>query len=535
MTNRDRDEPVSTSDSSQSDDDGRQEAKASWRPSLTWGLVGKILFLGLVNALFLTGLPTMVDQKWWTGLAFTAFATALIDFTYLTKRRLPLKYLIPGTVFALAFQVIPVLYSGYVSVTNLSISHRLTEEQAIDQITRRTSNVPGSTRFELTILGDESGELAFYLVDDSGVAYLGTEDGLEELTPDRVITEGEDVVGVDDYSALPIGEISDRQEEILSFEVPTEQGTIKAATLTSAAIYEPLYVYDEDTGTMTEVETGVLYEPVDGSFTAPDGATLQPGWQVFVGFDNFTRLVTSEAIRGPFFRVLIWNYVFAIGSVFLTFVVGLGLALSLNHPGMRGLKIYRAFLIFPYALPTFMTTLLWAGMLNQEFGVINRILDADIPWLRDPTMAKVSVLMVNTWLGFPYMFLLSLGALQAIPDELKEASFVDGATARQSFRAITFPMLMVALAPLLISSFAFNFNNFNVIYLLNRGGPPIEGALTPAGHTDILISYTYRLAFESGSGGDFGFASAISIVIFLMVATVSAISFRRTRALEEIN
>jgi ABC-type sugar transport system permease subunit len=132
------------------------------------------------------------------------------------------------------------------------------------------------------------------------------------------------------------------------------------------------------------------------------------------------------------------------------------------------------------------------------------------------------------------MFLISTGALQAIPESLKEAATVDGATSRQAFRRVTFPLLMVALAPLLIASFAFNFNNFNIIFLLNRGGPPIEGALTPAGHTDILISYTFRLAFEGGRGAEFGFASAIAILIFIMVATISALSFRRTRALEEL-
>jgi arabinogalactan oligomer/maltooligosaccharide transport system permease protein len=201
---------------------------------------------------------------------------------------------------------------------------------------------------------------------------------------------------------------------------------------------------------------------------------------------------------------------------------------------MRGQKFYRAFLIIPYALPSFMTVLVWAGMMNQEFGVINEILGADIPWLRDPTLAKVSILLVNTWLGFPYMFLVCTGALQSIPEETKEAAYVDGASSSQAFRSIVFPLLMIAIAPLLIASFAFNFNNFNVIYLLNQGGPPIEGAATPAGHTDILISYTYRLAFESGSGAQWGFASAIAVLIFLMVAAVSAISFRRTRALEEL-
>ena len=142
---------------------------------------------------------------------------------------------------------------------------------------------------------------------------------------------------------------------------------------------------------------------------------------------------------------------------------------------------------------------------------------------------------VNLWLGFPYMFLICTGALQAIPNELQEAAKVDGAAPPQIFRRVTFPLLMVTVAPLLIASFAFNFNNFNIIYLLTGGDPPIAGAQTPAGHTDILISYTYRLALEGGSGSDFGFAAAIASLIFIMVATVSAISFRRTRVLEELN
>ncbi|MEA1903402.1 MAG: ABC transporter permease subunit [Actinomycetota bacterium] len=497
-------------------------------------MVVKLLLLAAINAMFLAGLPSMVENEWWAGLAVTAFATALIDWAYLSKKRLAAKYLVPGTIFALAFQMVPVLYSGSISLTNSSVDHRLTEQQAIDNLTGRVSNVPGTTRFELTIM-DDSGALAFYLIDDTGNEFLGTAEGLEPVTPDEVTTDADGkVIAVDPYATLGIKDVSDRQAEIVEFEVPTDEGAIKAATLTSAAVYSALYTYDESSGLLTDSDTGVVYEPKDGRFTDPEGNTLDPGWQIFIGFDNYTRAFTNEAIRGPFMRVLIWNYVFAISSVVLTFIVGLGLAIALNHPAMRGQKLYRALLVIPYALPSFMTALVWAGMLNQEFGVINRILDADIAWLRDPTLAKASVLLVNLWLGFPYMFLVSTGALQSIPDELKEASYVDGATPRQAFRRITFPMLMISVAPLLIASFAFNFNNFNVIYLLNRGGPPIEGAVTPAGHTDILISYTYRLAFESGSGAQWGFASAIAVLIFLMVATVSGISFRRTRALEDL-
>ncbi len=482
-------------------------------------------------------LPAIIEQRWWPGLAVVVISTVLLDWAYLSKRAIPAKYLIPGTIFALAFQVIPVVYSGYIAFTNFSTANRLSQEQAVDQISSRTSNVPGTIRYGLTILGADGGdgEIAFFLTDDAGTAYLGTADGLTEVDLSAVTDAEGEVQEVDGYTPLAIRQIADRQDEILGeFEVPTDDGVIRAATVSSAAVYLPLYDYDESTGVLTDTETGVTYEAVDGRFVGADGDTLEPGWVVFIGFDNFSKIFTSEAIRGPFMRVFIWNYVFAIMSVVLTFVVGLALALALNHPTMRGRRTYRSLMIIPYALPSFMTALIWRGMLNTEFGVINELLGTQIEWLRDPTLAKVSILLVNLWLGFPYMFLISTGALQAIPEELKEAAYVDGATPRQAFRSVTFPMLMVALAPLLISSFAFNFNNFNIIYLLNRGGPPIAGAQTPAGHTDILISYTYRLAFESGRGADWGLASAIAIIIFIMVATVSAISFRNTRALEDL-
>jgi arabinogalactan oligomer/maltooligosaccharide transport system permease protein len=379
------------------------------------------------------------------------------------------------------------------------------------------------------------GEFALLLTDEEGGELLGTSDGLKE--PGSVVVDADGkITEVDGYTALALRDLADRQEELQSgFEVPTDEGVIRVVTATSAALYEAVFQYDEAADTVTDIETGAMYTPFEGNFVSDTGTKLSPGWVATIGWKNFTRIFTSEAIRGPFVRVFVWNYAFAVLSVVTTFIVGLGLAFALNHPTMRGKKLYRAFLIFPYALPSFMTALVWAGMLNQDFGIVNELLNADIPWLRDPWMAKTSILLVNLWLGFPYMFLITTGALQSIPADLTEAAHVDGATSRQAFRRITFPLLLVSVAPLLIASFAFNFNNFNLIFLLNEGGPPIEGAQTPAGHTDILISYTYRLAFESGSGADIGFASAIAILIFLMVATISAISFRRTRVLEELN
>ena len=189
--------------------------------------------------------------------------------------------------------------------------------------------------------------------------------------------------------------------------------------------------------------------------------------------------------------------------------------------------------MIPFAIPAFLSVLVWGGLLNDDFGAINNLLGVHIPWLFDPTWAKVSCILVNLWLGFPYFFLVCTGALQAIPGELTEAARVDGATSRQVFRKITLPLLLVATAPLLIASFAFNFNNFNNIYLLTGGGP-LQADQAVAGSTDILISYTYKLAFQAGKGSDYGLASAVSIIIFFIIATISAISFWRTKSLENL-
>jgi arabinogalactan oligomer / maltooligosaccharide transport system permease protein len=506
-------------------DRGALALRSPGRP--TAGLLVKLLLLGVVNGTTLLALPRLVDQGAWLAVASVVAATAAIDVVYLGRWAVPMKWLLPGTLFMLGFQVYPVAYSAYISFTNYSTGNILSKDQALEQILRSAVRAtPDAPRFTVTPLVGDGGELGLYLTDEEGQTFVGTAEGVEpvDVPPEEV--EGFEPLGLRDANA--------RGRELLDLEVPTDEGIIQVQTATSAALVESVLDYDESADTITNTETGVVYRPVDGQFRSDDGDRLEPGWKTVVGLDNYTRIVDSEAIRGPFFRVFVWNYVFTVLSVVITFAVGLGLALVLDHPGVRGRRVYRSLLVVPYALPSFMTALIWAGLLNAEFGAVNRLLGVHVDWLTDPTLAKASVLLVNTWLGFPYMFLVCTGALQAIPGELKEAAYVDGAGPWAAFRRVTFPLLLISLAPLLIASFAFNFNNFNVIYLLNRGGPPIVGAQTPAGHTDILISYTYRLAFEGGRGADFGFASSISMLIFVMVAGISAVSFRRTRALEDL-
>ena len=147
--------------------------------------------------------------------------------------------------------------------------------------------------------------------------------------------------------------------------------------------------------------------------------------------------------------------------------------------------------------------------------------------------ARVSCILVSTWLTVPFFFLVSLGTLQSIPEELTEAARVDGGGPWQIFRRVTLPLLLVAVAPLMISSFALNFNNFNNIYLLTGGGP-FSGSSAVAGSTDILISYTYKIAIATGKGNDYGLASAVTIIVFFITAAISTIGFSRTRVLEDI-
>jgi arabinogalactan oligomer/maltooligosaccharide transport system permease protein len=190
-------------------------------------------------------------------------------------------------------------------------------------------------------------------------------------------------------------------------------------------------------------------------------------------------------------------------------------------------------IILPYAMPAVAMYLVWREMFNTDFGLINRLLGTEVNWFGNTASSMVAILLVQLWLGYNYMFLVITGALQAVPADLTEAAGVDGAKPFYAFRTITFPLLLVALAPLLIASFAYNFNNFTAIYLVSEGAP-FSPDNPSAGGTDILITYTYRLAF-GGAGADYGFAAAISVFIFLIVGVISIIGFRRTRALEEFN
>ena len=255
----------------------------------------------------------------------------------------------------------------------------------------------------------------------------------------------------------------------------------------------------------------------------------------FVGFKNFIEVFTGP-FKEVFFPVLAWNVIFALLSTGLTFLLGLVVAMAVNNPNMKERGIYRAILIIPWALPATVAVLSWQGLLNGSYGAINNVLihlhfiSKPIEWLTDPTMARISIIMVNVWLGFPYMMNVCLGALGAIPDSYYEAADVDGASKFLQFRKITLPSLAQTAYPLLISSFAFNFNNFGSAFLITEGGPP-RIATQFAGYTDILASVNYKLSTQFGR---FDIASTISIILFLVLATMSYYQMKMSGQFEEV-
>ena len=255
----------------------------------------------------------------------------------------------------------------------------------------------------------------------------------------------------------------------------------------------------------------------------------------FVGFANFI-----EVLTGPFKEVFLpvfgWNIIFAVVSTAGTFFLGLIVAMAVNNPNIKEKSVYRAILIIPWALPATVGILSRQGLLNGSYGAINNLLlnlhliSNPIPWLTDPTWARVALIIVNIWLGFPYMMNVCLGALGAIPDSYYEAADVDGASKWLQFRKITLPSLAQISYPLLISSFAFNFNNFGSAFLITKGGPP-RMSTQFAGYTDILASVNYKLSTQFGR---FEIASAISIIIFLILGTISYYQMKLSGQFEEV-
>ena len=508
--------------------------------------IGKGFLIKLVLMMLIDALGVYILLSAWSAGQITMFAVMLImliaiNVVYFSKRMLSMKYLVPGLVFLLVYQVFVVGYTGFVAFTNYGDGHNSDKADAISAIMAQNQRrVEGSAALPLQVV-EKGNNLGFAVLEDGKVKVGSADEPLSVVYDAKV--EGQRITEVPGWNVLPVGDVLARQKEVVDLKVPVSDdpnaGAIGTQDAMTGYAYVPQMHYDEAADTMTDTSTGKVYKPNSrGNFEAEDGTVIATGWRVFTGTENFTTAFGDSRYSGPFLKVLLWTFAFAFFSVASTFFLGLFFAIVMNDERMKGRKIYRTLMLLPYAFPAFLSALLFKGMLNTDFGFINQILlgGAGIEWLNDPWLAKLSILLVNLWMGFPYMFLICTGALQAIPDDVIEAATMDGASRFRIFRSVTMPLLLVAVAPLLISSFAFNFNNFNLVYMLTGGGPRFTDTSAPVGATDILISMVYSVAgLDGGAAKNYGLASALSIIIFLIVATISVISFKKTRSLEEIN
>lgn len=211
----------------------------------------------------------------------------------------------------------------------------------------------------------------------------------------------------------------------------------------------------------------------------------------WVGFKTFANIFTVDIWRSTFFDVLGWTVVWTLLASTLQITIGVFLAILVNQKDLKLKRFIRTMFVLPWAVPGFVTILVFAGMFNDSFGAINNDILAffsisPIPWMTDALWTRVALILIQGWLGFPYIFIVTTGILQSIPEDLYEAAVIDGAMSWDKFMNITLPVILTSMAPTLITQYTFNFNNFNIIYLFNGGGPATPGST--AGGTDILVS-----------------------------------------------
>ncbi len=266
----------------------------------------------------------------------------------------------------------------------------------------------------------------------------------------------------------------------------------------------------------------------------------------FVGLRQYIAVLSEPKFYEVFLKTVLWTVI----NVFFHVTIGVALALLLNRP-LRGRAIFRTLLILPWAVPQYITALTWRGMFNYRYGAINLWLAKFKPaldpiidglnrflqpvlgltlahppyeWLSSPTGAFAAALITNIWLGFPFMMVVALGGLQSIPNELYEAARVDGASRWMQLRKITLPLLKPVMIPAISLGVIWTFNNFNVIWLVSDGGKPAD-------KTHILVSYVYREVFNYYR---YGYAAALSMIIFLILLVFGVNFIKRTRATEAV-
>jgi len=505
----------------------------------TVALLAKIIFMAAVDALLLAMFLASVHKHAVDLELIIAFVALISNYVYFSKRTMPFKFLLPGLILLTLFVVVPVVYTVQMSFYHYQSGNIISKDGAITQLLNNGLTPDAANTSYDMVLGDDAGQFSALLTNPAThISYFATEKAVTTLQPGQFTADSKgDAVGYPGFKPYTPDQEANLDSVISNARFPMPNGNfIQPQDTSSASLLTQSIQYDAKTGVLKNTATGKSYKDNgNGNFANVNNPkdVLYPGWKAFSKFQNYAKLLSDPNIRGPFIGVFVWTFLFAATTVILMFGFGLLLAIALEQ-NLRFKRFYRSIVILPYAIPSFMSILIWKGMFNTQFGAVNALFHTHIDFFDSPWLARLMVLVVNLWLGLPYFYLISTGALQAIPSDLEEAAEMDGATATQILRRIKLPLLLQILSPLLISSFAFNFNNFNLIYLLTGGGPTDVLHGQTAGATDILITYTYKTAFN-GAQQNYGSASAISMLIFIIVASLSLWSLRRSRVLDMVS
>lgn len=491
-----------------------------------------MLLLGLVG---LYGV-TLVYATGETLLAAVMLLTlACFIWVYTSPRTYAYRYLFPGIGAALIFVVFPMLYTVRIGFTNYSSKNLLTFKRATQYLLEETYRAEGAT-YNSTLHADGN-QWRLRLEDADTATVFATEP--ISLSPEKpLVLKALPCPTALPGEEMPVKDLIGHQAFLKGLMVMMpDGGQVRMTGLREFAPSRSQYTRNED-GSLTNNQDQGRLKPnfKTGFYETASGDPVDPGFQVDIGWKHYVEIFTDASLREPFWQIFIWTLLFSGLTVLFCTSLGLVLAVLLSWENLRFRSVYRLVLFLPYAIPGFISILVFKALFNNNSGEINLVLSALFgikpTWFSDPFLAKSMVLIVNTWLGFPYMMIVCMGLIKAIPQDLYEASAVAGAGPLTNFFRITMPLVLKPLTPLLISAFAFNFNNFVLISLLTGGLPDFLNTSVPAGTTDILVSYTYRMAFQD-SGQKYGLGAAISTVIFLMVAVLSIIQIRSSRIAED--
>ncbi|NCC51516.1 MAG: maltose ABC transporter permease MalF [Spartobacteria bacterium] len=477
---------------------------------------------------------------------------ALGAFVYAWKGAYAYRYLFPSLMAFGVFVILPLIYTIYIAFTNYSAVNFLTYS-GVQESFLREMQADVDQAYSFNLYPGTGGEEYQVLLtppppepaDGTNTVrptYLSEPFSLAENAPIEVSARPVDEAGgTPRGSALTMRDMIKVRDPLKNLTVILPDATrVTMISLRNFAPNVKVWAYNEAQNSFSNLLNGqVVHADMDaGFFVNEAGEKVGPGFRTRIGWGNFMRIIKDEAVRGPFITVFIWTILFALFSVVLTFIVGFLLAVLLEWKAIRGRKVWRSLVILPYAVPAFISILIFKGLFNPQFGEINMILGRLFfgftpEWTTNPYWARAMVLIVNLWLGYPYMMILCTGILQSVPSDIYEASAIDGGTPKSDLFKMTLPLILPPLKPLLIASFAFNFNNFLLVQLLTNGAPQIVGAATSVGYTDILVTYTFNLAFRD-AGANYGFASAIATIIFIIVSVLSYVNLKMATRGDEV-